>query len=233
MSLCSLMAFAPSTSNQEVVTVLEGMQSFYQDHPSIYQEMSYQLFSSHEAIDLHSSESGLLLLGPDTKYSKLAAIESLTTKDYSVGVDHEEKTIVISNNFSTLALDPLASIQSYSDQMFSAAIQVLTANSSELIFKIKSGEIEEAKIIYNKADFQIEKIMLNYRRAIQLDDAEASDWVKPRLEIVYSNTSFNGKEKERLVLSNYVTAVADDWKAVGRFAEYELINNLQDNPFKQ
>lgn len=231
LSLCSMMAMAPSATGQEVEAVLEGMQFFYQDHPSIYQEMSYQLFASHEASELHSTESGLLILGPDARYSKLASIESLSTKDYTLGVDHEEKTIMLSNNFSTLTLDPMASIQNYSDQLYSASIKEVSANSNELIFKIMSGEVEEAKIVYNKADFQIEKIMLNYRRAIQLEDAEDADWVQPRLEIAYFNTSFSGKEKERLKLDNYVSTAAKEWKAVEKYANYQLIENFQDNPF--
>lgn len=232
-SLFLILAFTTSTIDQEITEALDGIQKFYQNHPILYQEIDYQLFPNHDSRNIHSTEKGLLIIGPDGRYSKLASIESLTNMDFNIGIDHDDKTIMISNNFSNLSLDPLESIQTYLEQVSSASIQSISPKSNALQFKMEYGEVAETKIQYNTRDFQIEKITLLYRREIQLEDAEQADWATPRLEIVYSNTSFNGKENDRLNLYNYVSGSGKNWKTTDRYADYKLINNLHENPLKQ
>lgn len=233
LSLLVTMAFTISNSAHEVEEALNGIRLFYENHPTIYQEITYQLYANHTSDDLHSSESGLLILDQGVKYSKLGPIESLTNKDFNIGVDYEEKTMMISNNFSNLSIDPLKSITAYLEQLNSASVKSISSEVNLLTLQMESGEIAAAQIYYLKDDFQIEKIIFKYRREIQLEDPEDSDWVQPRLEIIYSNTSFEGRGKTLLDMNNYVKRAAKNWTAIGKYSGYELIVNLHDNPFKQ
>jgi len=122
---------------------------------------------------------------------------------------------------------------SYLGERKIASLKSISLDIDELSFKIQEGELEEMQIQYLKQSFEIQKIILKYRREIQLNDQVDSEWVKPRLEIVYSNTSFEGRNKALLNMNAFVSGSGKNWKAVGKYSSYQIINNLHDNPSKQ
>lgn len=227
------MAFTVNNVTPETEEALAGIISFYENHPTIYQEISYQLFESHESNDIHSIENGTLILDKGSKYSKLGSIESLTNKNYNIGIDNDEKAMIISNNFSNRSFDPLEDIQAYIEQLTLVELKSVSKEVNILKFEIEYGEIAEAQVYYRKIDFQIEKIILKYRQKIQLEDAEDSAFVQTRLEIIYSNTSFDGYKSELLDMNRYIKESGKGWNAVGYYAKYQLINNLHENPFNK
>lgn len=231
--LCSTMAFTPTSQRDTVRTALEGIQAFYKKHKHIYQEVSYNLYPDHQTNQLHSVESGVLIIGSNAKYSRIASIESLVTAEYVVGVDHDERTLMISNYISGLSVDPLENLQIYLEQLNTANLYDFSPTTNRIVLEMDQGEVKQTEIFYRKDNFQLEKITLKYRRKIQLEEGEDADWLSPRMEILYSNTDLKGKGKALLRLDHYVNRSGDNWKAVGKYATYELINNIQENPFNQ
>lgn len=230
-SILIMFAFTQNDEKQKIESALLGIATFYQSHENIYQDISYHLYADHSRTNIHSSENGVLILSEGKKYTQLGPIESFVNDKYNIGIDHDEKTIMLSNNYSEMEIDPLENISNYLKEYSTAEIQYYTKDENQLTFKVEYGEITKATILYKKDDFRISKIVLEYRREIQLEDQTDSDWVQPRLEIVYSNTSYDGKDIAKLQLNKYVTGSGNKWSAASEYADYKLIDNLQDYPF--
>jgi hypothetical protein len=227
------MAFTTKSQKDNVQAALEGIQIFYKKHPHVYQEISYLLYPDHQTQQRHSTESGVLIIGPEAKYSRIASIESLVTEEYVVGIDHGERTLMIGNYISGLSVDPLEQLQVYLQQLNSAQVSEFSTTSNRILLEMDQGEVKQTEIIYRKDDFQLEKIVLKYRRKIQLEEGDEADWLSPRMEILYSNTNLKGKGKALLRLDHYVSRSGSKWQPAGQYAAYQLINNIHENPFKQ
>jgi len=212
--------------------VLRGIHAFYNDHPHVYQDINYNLYADHNTTVPHTPEKGVLVISKEARYARMANIESLVTKSLTIGVDHDEQTLVISNNPSGMDFDPLESIQPYLEGLNSATVRSTSGKYNQLTLTTDIGEVKQVDIFYHKENYQLEKIILTYRREIQLEDEPDADLVKPRLEIDYTLTGLERKGKALLQLNQYVQISGDNYKPAGKYAGYNLINNIYPNPIK-
>jgi hypothetical protein len=213
--LIGIVAFKAAKSSSEIKEALNGISSFYSGHNHVYQELEYRFYTSHKESQSHSAESGVLVYAQDAQYS-----------NYSVGVDCEDNTLLLSNHLTIPSRNPAEQIQGLNHEDLSLVESNGTTNI--LIYKQNSGEIEEMAFYYDKSTFELSKIVMNYRKEIQVEDAEDADWVQPKMEIIYSNTDLNGKGKELLQLNYFVQKTGDHWKPSDKYSEYQFINNIKD-----
>lgn len=209
---------------------LEQINKFYTVHPDIYQEVSYHLFADHQTTIPYSIDKGIFIKHGVIQYSQLSTIESLTTKDYTIGIDHDEKLIMIANHISLPATNPVANAESWVSSSSDITLKPVSDRLQALTIKMEYGEIEQADIIFDINSFQPVKIIMHYRRSIQLEADSESPLVQPRLEIEYTLTSFEIKEKERLNINAYLIYKNKQWTLSPKFREYELINNIREFP---
>ncbi|HMG14342.1 MAG TPA: hypothetical protein VK590_02775 [Saprospiraceae bacterium] len=210
--------------------ILDHIGKFYSSHDYIYQELSYHLFADHKSSAPQSIENGVFIKQGDTYYSQLLSIESLTTKEYTIGIDNEEKEIMISNHLFLSPTNPLENIDSWISAKSLIEIKQGSDGLNSLSFKIENGEIEEVFITYDINTYQVTRLVMNYRRSIQMETDTDSDFVKPRLEIEYHKTSFDNQEKERLNINSYLIRKGTQWFLSAKYSDYELINNIRDLP---
>lgn len=232
LSVTSIMAFSFLPQQEEAKIILEGIKGFYLNNTDVYQEINYNLYAGQEAKEIHSTELGKLIMSRGLKYSVISDIESLTSKEWTIGIDHSEQTFMISRHYSIPATSPIEAVNTSLDSLASYSIHSHVNNINSLVIKSEYGEIAETEFFYQTDNYQLEKVILKYRREIQLASGEEEPWVMPRLEIVYHKTSLNGKGKELLKLENYVLKNGDDWMPVAKYAGYEFINNIGEFPFK-
>lgn len=215
---------------QEPKQILDKLRDFYSKHPYIYHELSYRMFPDHKSSIPSSTEKGIFIQKGEIRYSQLATIESLTTSSYSIGVDHDDKVIMISNIIHIPATDPLQNVESVIDPETRMMINQISANRSELRFEMDEGEIEQMQIVYDPSTFQIQKMIFNYRRSIPLSADEDDQSGTPRLEVEYSTTLFEETNPEILKVSTYISGQGKHWRVTPKFHDYELINNIQEYP---
>lgn len=211
--------------------VLEHIQQFYSSHAFIYQELSYQLYADQQATIPYSIDRGIFIKQGEVQYAQLASIESLTTRDYTIGIDREEKIVMISNHISLPATGPIADADTWvSSEGSSVTLKPVSDRQEAVVVKMEYGEVEEADIIYEADTFQPVKLVLIYRRGIQLEMDPESPFVQPRLEVEYTRTSLDEQGQDRLDMQTYVTGKGKDWKLSPAYGDYELINNIHDFP---
>ena len=219
-----------NSSPSDPKLILEGIQKFYTSHDYIYHELTYILYSEHSSTRPYSTEKGIFIKQGAIQYSQLASIESLTTKDYTMGIDHDEKEIMISNHISIPPTNPLAKVQDWIGDKSLVTIKPVSDHLSTLIIKIVKGEIEESSLTYDIKTYEPVKLVMKYRRSIQLATDSESPLVQPRLEIEYNQTSLDGKGKERLNINAYLFKQGNSWKQALKYKDYELINNIHEFP---
>lgn len=209
--------------------VLENLRAFYATHPYIYHELSYTLYAGHQATSPHSVDRGMFIQSGDTRYAQLASVESLTTADYTVGVDHDDRIVMIANRISLPpTATPVDQLEAWTAEPELVEVQYASEQYDLLRVRTEYGEVEQAEIWYEKTTFQPAKIIFKYRRSIVLETDSEGDPVQPRVEIEYRNTGFDGQRRERLHLNAYVVQKDAGWEPAPAFREYELIENIHD-----
>lgn len=213
--------------------VMGQIEQFYIAHPYIDQEVTYSLYSDFTSTIPYAIEKGVYIRSMEASYSQLASIESLTTKTLSIGVDHDEKVVMISNTISIPATDPSAIIRSQIPSGATVYVAYVSDRYGEIVCQAEFGEIEEARIVYNLKTFQPLRILLTYRRTIQLSDEADSPFVSPRMEIEYTRTSFDQEGRDNLDIDTYCIRSKGEWRLAPALASYELIQNIQQLPNQQ
>jgi len=212
--------------------ILKKLESFYTSHAYIYQELQYDLYSTSNYSTPESTEKGVFIKKGAIQYSLLGPVEQLTTTAYTLVIDQEEKMMMISNLIQIPATSPIQEYQNLPTSGTKANIKALTINKSELQFQIETGEIAECRLEYNTQTYEILKLVLYYRRKIQLSSDGNEDPIAPRLEVLYSNTSFEERNSEKLKLTSYVYGEGDHWRPSAQYQDYEFINNIKQNPYQ-
>lgn len=224
---------APNEPAQvDTQAIIDSIQRFYTSRDYIYHELSYSLYADHTSSVPHSVEKGLFIKQGDVQYSRLSSVESLITPEYSLGIDHDEKLIMISNLISLPANSPVGNMARWVPDGVAISIHSVSDQLNALSVKAKYGEVEEVEIVYDIHTFQPVKFVLKYRRAIQLDTETDTPPVQPKMEIDYLFTGFDGQEKERLNLNAYALEKAGHWTLAPQYRGYEMINNIHESPFE-
>jgi hypothetical protein len=94
------------------------------------------------------------------------------------------------------------------------------------------GEIKSLSIYYNRSNYTVKKLVLDYRQSIDLSTDGSHDFEQPVLEISYVNTSFSEKDVPDLRLENYIKEKEGEWFVTTQYAGYEFINNLSPEASK-
>lgn len=211
--------------------VLENLKAFYTDHPYVYHELRYTLYASHQATTPYSTDQGIFIQNGDIRYAQLASVESLTTADYTVGVDHDDRMLMIANRISLPpTVTPVDQLEVWTADPELVEVQYASEQYDLLLVKTEYGEVEQAEIWYDKSTYQPGKIIFKYRRSMVLETDSEGDPVQPRVEIEYRNTGFEGQGRERLALDSYVVQKNGAWESAPAFRDYELINSIHPFP---
>lgn len=213
-------------SKVTVFEILEAIKGFYDKHEIVYQKVDYQLYPSHDAELVHSTEKGMMVISGQKKYAQLGVIESWTDGNYTIGIDNDEQTLMVGNIVHVAPTAPIVDIEPLLDYVEDIEMTDLADGLKLLSMTTQIGEVERLSIEFRAKDYRLERMVFFYRRKIQLEAGDNEEWVKTRMEIVYTNTLTNGMGREKLNRNLYAIRQKSDWKPTGKYADYELINNI-------
>lgn len=219
----------PKPALSDPKAVLQRLRQFYAGHDYIYHELTYSLYADHKAATPHSVDQGVFIQSRDARYAQLASIESLTTSEYAIGVDHEDRILMIANRISMPpTATPVDQLEAWAASPEQVEIRYSSEQHDVLLMKTEFGEVEQAEIWYDKQTFQPAKIIFWYRRSILSETDGEGEPVQPRMEIEYRHTDLKGQGRERLELGAYVVQKSGQWALSPAYRGYELINNIHD-----
>ncbi len=213
--------------------VLENLRAFYSKHGYIYHELSYTLYASHSSDSPYSVDKGIFIQQDGVRYSQLASIESLTNGEYTIGVDNDERLMMIANNiYLPPNATPVDQLEAWTANPDYVEVKYGSEQYDFLLIKTEIGEVEKVEIWFDKLTFQPAKMIFNYRRSIVLETDADGDPVQPRMEIEYLQTGFEGQGQERLNLEAFVVHTPNGWQPAPAYKGYELIENIHTVPIQ-
>lgn len=222
-------ATEPQTEQPE--EVLAAINAVYAQNPHIYHDLSYQLKRSAAASTVHSIERGRFIKARDNVYSALGPVKSLITDSYIIALDEDDQILLLSDNHHQQSSLPLAELLTALPEGVNMEVVARAGGIGMLRIRAASGEVSSAEIYYHKTDFLLEKVVLHYRRNINLGLDEADDFAQPTLEIIYETNHLSPGAHPETELSSYVQFRAGQWVPAAAYRDYTLINNL--NPTKR
>ena len=168
----------------------------YSSSNHLSMKMKYEVFKNKNATSALQVENGEVQRNGNASHTRIAKTETIQTDKYTLIVDHEDK------NISVLGSDQTKPSEN-NDKLYMVDLEKLLKLCSKVEFKkendrqnsylmaIPSSEYSEVKIIYNKKTMFIEKMVLFYSQAQNLEEKEEAPKEPPRLEITYSEINTN------------------------------------------
>lgn len=201
-------------------------------------DIQYLVFDNHTAGNMVEQKAGKYVKSGERSYMQVLNTETIINKERTIVMNHEDKFILISDT-KPLQISPL---QTNVDTMLKwcSSIRVKETGSAErqyTLFFSEKEEIEFSKIevVINLNDYSIRKLVLCYNQEMPLDENDYyAKEKKPRLEIVYK--AFKPATSVNTALfteSTYVSYTNSTYKGIGKYAAYEVINQLQSVRFKK
>ena len=158
--------------------------------------ISYDLYKNKDTKIVFQKESGELKQSRTFKWMKVGQVETIETDTYSLIIDHKGKAISMlgkrlnqkedknKNPFkinldSILKMCEKVEFKKLNDQQ----------NSYDLVFPL--SEYSKIKVVYNSKTFFMEKMILYYNDAQDLEEKKGSPEEAPRLEIVCSDINLD------------------------------------------
>ncbi len=204
------------------------IQNTYEARPKMELSVEYRVyenFSSSTPIDVGTAQvkkSGELI------WYKLDFLETITTTEAELTIDHEDKLIWLSAPSSqenemlmAFALDQLL--------VASDKLELIQNTNSQKAYRISyaSGELEAASFMFNTAELLVKRVTLYYRipQSLLPNDSEEQ---KPRMEIDISYLSLSPNfSKSTFSISPFVRLNANGTYEVRKaYESYELISEL-------
>ncbi len=207
--------------------IIERLKVFYSTHPYIFHKLEYKLYPDHTSLVPYATENGIFIKKDGVQYSQLSSIESLTTSEYNIGIDNDEKMMMISNIVQIPGTSPIEKFESMISPDADIKVNTLAPQLGELQYQSEEGEIEELRLVYNMDTYQIVKLTFKYRRGIQLSTDAESDFVTTRLEVEYTTSTTETHYSEKLKMDTYAVFYDGQWTLTPAYHNYELIKNIQ------
>lgn len=233
LSLPALLATSVKPVSESPQEILQRIASVYTEADFLYQEIDYLLLRSAAATVPHSREAGRYIKNKAHVYAEIGPVKSLTTPVYVIGIDDDEKTMLLANNNKNSTPQPLDDILEQLPAGCQMSASTVSTNKGLLRIICASGEISEANFYFNASNYLLEKVVLQYRQEINLAEGNAEDFVQPVLEIIYTKNERRATGVDLTEMETYLSRRSGQWQPSVTYHDYELINNLNAEPYEK
>jgi hypothetical protein len=170
----------------------------YSKFTNMSMDITYRVFLNQTSTLPYETETGFYRQNGNLRYNKLKQIESLQNSNYLIVVDNELKRIVVGN---PVKFDPAKITLLNLDSALSkcSSVNYINVNALQggysMIFKSTIvSEFEKVELYFNKKTYVVEKMVFFYRQKIRLATEENAVAERPKLEISFSQFSFEKLE---------------------------------------
>ncbi len=213
---------------------LANIRSNYEDLESLELNMEYKLYKGFSGFDLKEQYSSVFRKDEKSSYRKIDQIEFITDESCSVTINHEQKTITISNPqmIGALEFDSKTSLNMCQD--------VKVHRSSDGLWTMKMMIKEMSDLPYAMVElkvdknFWIEQIGFFYSAKMNFSDSYfSSEMDYARMVITYSNLKKKWQDKDGIMkIDKYLSIGPDEVIPAESFRDYEVYDfrtNIKKN----
>jgi hypothetical protein len=219
-----------STAVAQAITpewVLGQINGVYAREDNVYHALRYDLKRQRTDRAAQSTETGRFIKANGNVYSEVGPIKSLVTGDYIISIDEDDKVLLLSANHQGETSHHLADLLDAMPEEVSMEVVAKAGATGILKMQAAYGEISEAELHYRRADYLLQKVVLQYRRRVNLATDEAEDYAQPTLEIVYQTNHLRPGTHPETQLGKYVKNTAGRWSLAPAYRHFTFINNLE------
>lgn len=209
--------------------VLGEINGVYAREANVYHELRYDLQRQRTDQTAQSTETGRFIKANGNVYSEVGPIKSLVTGEYIISIDEEDEVLLLSANHQPETSYHLSELLAVMPEEASMEIVAKAGAVGVLKMQAPYGEVSVAELHYRKADYLLQKVVLQYRRSINLATDETEDYAQPTLGIVYQTNHLRPGTHPETLLGNYVQNTAGRWSPAPAFRHFTFINNLEAN----
>ena len=189
-SMAILLLIAANGQSQIAKEDFAAINKAYVTNSHLSMKVKYELYKNKTVNEVFQVETGEIKRNGNNKNTRIGNMETIENEKYRLIVDHEDK------NISLLGIITLPGVAVQKEDLYLVNLEKMLAVCSKVEFKEENNdqnsyrlqlpmeEYDEIKITYNKKTFFIEKMILYYQEAQNLEERGGLK-EPPRMEISY------------------------------------------------
>ncbi|MEL6658119.1 MAG: hypothetical protein AAFR36_16795 [Bacteroidota bacterium] len=227
LSLLLMLALTQLLSGQDLQTELQKINAAYSELDKLSIEMSFSVYGDWQKHRHLQTESGKLDKRGSDLYYKVGDLEYLSTPDYHLLCDHEQRQIAILKVFGQQVSPQLEQIipllQMTIDQLESFSLEQISEYQRRWTLNLPAQRSTYARIIieYDTRRYYITALRLYYGAAQPSIDST----LPPRMDIEYYRINDQPVfQSSDFSISRFLRRSSSGFKAQHAYASYEVID---------
>jgi len=222
--LLFVFAFTQSYS-QDLKKDLESINAVYANAKKYSITYEYLYFETDVAKTPYNTTKSAVTKVNNNYYYKQGDYETIICNDYSIRVDHNDKSItLLPQKRSQTAQSPTSvNLDSLSKFCKKAEFKKISADINAYVFTMNAGaEYDKLEVRFNKATFQITRLLYHFKN-LDISDDDKENITNPRIEIIFSkiNTAIALQEKD-LSYEKFLIKKGKNYELKPEYAKYKL-----------
>lgn len=222
-----LFTISHAATAQDAKTDILRVDQAYRAVKSLSVKMTYRLYATHDTKTVTDVQEGEYKKQGNHHRTRIAGVETLWDKDYTIVCDRNNEMIVIGNPVKVdikpfqVSLDSLLKICSK---------VVATENATQRTYRLefansRFAEYTAMDVYINRNTWMIDRMVLFYRQSVALNAEKPDEKYPPRLEISYTDIRQNITfDEDEFAVSRYIETVKGKIKCAAAFSTYRLFN---------
>jgi hypothetical protein len=209
-----------STVRQEI----ERINTTYAHLTSLRSEVEYVMYATHTGTNEIDRQQAVLSRNGNSYVYKIGPMETLSTSDYTIAADYEDKEILLNKIYSKpqekqFGLDLETALSACDTFLLSYPSPGLC----KIVLELLIPELEKVELLYDEKTCMMKKTTLFYR--------DAEEWVegkpdsKARMEIIYKVQDKNPVfAKDLFSIERFVRKVGGTFVLSPQFKNFSFFN---------
>jgi hypothetical protein len=201
---------------------------FFIKHPKLMVQVDYVMYQDYTTSTVFQKSKAFFKKLNNSTYVQIENMESINTKDYSLVVDNENKSISLLPKKTTWEQDIKNFTVNLEDIKLSCDKYYFNKeddNSFSYTFEMKDEfpEYEKIKVVFNSNSYCIEKIIMLYAESDISENNEAPKMAKPRIEINYTKVDTKpGFKESDLTYEKFLIKTGSKYSLKPEYQKYSL-----------
>lgn len=193
----------------------------------------YEVFKNRDTDVAFQEETGEIKKYGNLMYSRIGDIETIQNTSYYLIADHEDKNISLlgqkiqQNQFPEPGPDFTGKLEKLLSLCSKVEFKKENKTQNSYLLSMPYSEYNEMKIFYNKETFVIEKLILYFREAENLEGEKDGIKEIPRVEITYTDINLSPDFKESdFTYDKFLEKVNGKFYCKNPYKKYTLTDHL-------
>jgi hypothetical protein len=196
--------------------------------------LSYKVFSDSTTTHAMQTQEGQWIKNGLLQYHSLGATETIRKAgELQVLVDHESKTVVVSNAPVKQSDNPASAMAESLTEMLATcrSVKYKSMSNGLAAYELHPYVSEFSKIIvvFEKKTFLLRKMILQQANAVNITEGDLERWILPRIEIEFSSIALGRASENKLQQSKFVEKKNGVYALTAPYKDYQLNNYLLTN----